>query len=37
MYGGMFAKPLFASIHYRFNPNKYKEMKSKGFRLEFWL
>ena len=22
-------------IHYRFNPDKYKEMKSKGFRLEF--
>ena len=22
-------------VHYRFNPDKYKEMKSKGFRLEF--
>ena len=22
-------------VHYRFNLDKYKEMKSKGFRLEF--
>ena len=22
-------------VQYRFNPDKYKEMKSKGFRLEF--